>query len=87
MRGYTVLRKMLNLTIEDGNDATPKDINYVHSVYAPLSVRLVQHILKYGSWSSLTDILSLLPGPEFDVGQTTPHHYNKRSEFISQDTN
>lgn len=82
LRGYTVLRKTLRLTIENGNDVTPNDVTYVHSVYAPLSVRLVQHIVKHGGWSSLSDILPLLPGPEFDVGQSTPYSSNKRRGSI-----
>lgn len=42
---YTDIRKQLRLLIEEsesGSDATPSDISYVYSGYAPLSVRLVQ---------------------------------------------
>ncbi|PVG00941.1 putative vacuolar sorting protein [Serendipita vermifera] len=42
---YTSIRKQLRLFIEEsegGSDATPNDISYVYSVYAPFSVRLVQ---------------------------------------------
>lgn len=42
---FTAIRKQLRLLIEEaegGSDATPNDISYVYSGYAPLSVRLVQ---------------------------------------------
>jgi len=42
---YPAIRKQLRLLMEEsegGSDATPSDISYVYSGYAPLSVRLVQ---------------------------------------------
>ncbi|XP_055638417.1 vacuolar protein sorting-associated protein 33A isoform X2 [Toxorhynchites rutilus septentrionalis] len=36
-RTYAVLRKTLNLTAETPEEVSPKDITYVHSIYAPLS--------------------------------------------------
>lgn len=63
VRQYTVLRKALRLTVEDESEITPKDISYVHSIYAPLSVRLAEQLVQPGGWQGLNDILGLLPGP------------------------
>lgn len=65
-RQYTVLRKALRLTVVDNSEVTPTDISYVHSVYAPLSIRLVQHLVRPNGPRALQDVLGLLPGPAFD---------------------
>ena len=62
-RQYSVLRKALRLTVEDESEIAPKDISYVHSIYAPLSVRLAEQLVQPGGWQGLNDILGLLPGP------------------------
>lgn len=62
-RQYAVLRKALRLTVEDESEIAPKDISYVHSVYAPLSVRLAEQLVQPGGWQGLSDVLGLLPGP------------------------
>ena len=62
---YAVLRKRLNLTQDDVNEQNPTDITYVHSVYAPLSIRLVQNCTSPG-WRNIRDVLDLLPGPSFE---------------------
>ncbi len=67
---YAVLRKRLNLTQDDVNELDPTDVTYVHSVYAPLSVRLVQNCARPG-WRAIRDILDLLPGPSFEDIQKT----------------
>lgn len=67
---YAVLRKRLNLTQDDVNEQNPSDISYVHSVYAPLSIRLVQNCTSPG-WRSVRDVLDLLPGPSFEEVQKT----------------
>lgn len=41
-RNYAVLRKRLNLTLDDVDEQNPSDVAYVHSFYAPLSIRLIQ---------------------------------------------
>lgn len=64
-RQYTVLRKALRLTMEDTSEINPTDISYVHSVYAPLSVRLAEQVTKNGGWKQLQDVLGLLPGNSF----------------------
>ncbi|BDD60852.1 hypothetical protein MAP00_005946 [Monascus purpureus] len=43
---YSYLRKNLQLVIEEVSEKDPKDISYVYSGFAPLSVRLVQCILQ-----------------------------------------
>lgn len=68
-RQYTVLRKALRLTVEDNSEVSPTDISYVHSVYAPLSIRLVQHLVRPNGPRTLQDVIGLLPGPAFDDSQ------------------
>lgn len=63
VRQYAVLRKAMRLTVEDESEIAPKDISYVHSIYAPLSVRLAEQLVQPGGWQGLNDILGLLPGP------------------------
>jgi hypothetical protein len=43
---YTPLRKSLKIWDDDVNEATPNDISYTFSGYAPLSVRLVQSVVQ-----------------------------------------
>lgn len=63
VRQYAVLRKALRLTVEDESEITPKDISYVHSIYAPLSVRLAEQLVQPNGWQGLNDVMGLLPGP------------------------
>lgn len=70
------------LTVEDGSEVAPRDISYVHSVYAPLSVRLAQHLSKPGGWRSLSDVLSLLPGMTIDGTQNLPPGQQARSKLM-----
>ncbi|KAJ0047229.1 hypothetical protein Pint_05996 [Pistacia integerrima] len=46
--------------------ATPTDISYVFSGYAPLSIRLVQNAVRSG-WRPMEEILKLLPGPHMEM--------------------
>ena len=39
---FPTLRKSLRLIVDDVDDASPNDVSYVYSGYAPISVRLVQ---------------------------------------------
>ncbi|XP_076806597.1 vacuolar protein sorting-associated protein 33A-like [Clavelina lepadiformis] len=59
---YNTIRKSLRLWVEDINEKDPQDIAYVHSGYAPLSVRLVQ-ILSHPGWRSIEEVLRIIPGP------------------------
>jgi hypothetical protein len=63
VRQYAVLRKTLRLTVEDESEVAPKDISYVHSIYAPLSVRLAEQLVQPNGWQGLNDVMGLLPGP------------------------
>lgn len=63
IRQYVVLRKALRLTVEDESEITPKDISYVHSIYAPLSVRLAEQLVQPRGWQGLNDVMGLLPCP------------------------
>ncbi|KAH8421539.1 hypothetical protein KR009_012211 [Drosophila setifemur] len=65
-RAYAVLRKTLHLTVDDNVEVNPKDISYVHSFYAPLTARLVEHSLKPLGWQSLKSQITNLPGPTFE---------------------
>lgn len=65
-RSYAVLRKTLKLTVEDSDEIRPKDISYVHLLYAPLSIRIVENILKPAGWQGMKDILNEIPGPSFE---------------------
>lgn len=53
---------MLRLVMEDISETNPTDICYVHIIYAPLSIRLVEQVTKNGGWKQLHDVLGLLPG-------------------------
>ena len=77
VRQYTVLRKALRLTVEDESEIAPKDISYVHSIYAPLSVRLAEQLVQPGGWQGLSDILGLLPGPSVS-------HINHKTSSVAR---
>lgn len=83
-RTYTVLRKTFNLTAEHPEEVSPKDITYVHSIYAPLSVRIVEQHLKPNGWQSLNDVLSSLPGPTFEDFQPATALNSRRGSFTSE---
>lgn len=68
-RSYAVLRKTLKLTLENfdfKHEIFPKDISYVHSFYAPLSIRIVEQLLKPSGWLGMKDILLEVPGPAYE---------------------
>lgn len=68
-RSYAVLRKTLKLTLENfelKHEIFPTDISYVHSFYAPLSIRIVENILKPAGFLGMKDILTELAGPAFE---------------------
>jgi len=65
---YAMLRKRLGLVIDNVDELNPTDIAYVHSVYGPLSVKLVMHVESPG-WRNMRDVLDQLPGPSFEDTQ------------------
>ena len=79
-RPFTVIRRTLNLTVDDVNEIHPTDISYVHSIYAPLSVRLIQWAAKPG-WKSILDVLNLIPGQLVQETQSLPINLRRRSKF------
>lgn len=83
-RQYTVLRKALRLTMEDTSEINPTDISYVYSVYAPLSVRLAEHVTKNGGWKQLQDVLGLLPGPTLDENPPIPGNLTQSNSDAPQ---
>lgn len=87
-RPFTVIRRALNLTVDDVNEIQPSDISYVHSIYAPLSVRLVQWAAKPG-WKQITDVLTLIPGPLVQETQPISMDFKRLSgqyfKFSSQE--
>ena len=67
LKNYTTIRKKLNLIVDDVDEHNPKDISYVYSGYAPISVRLVERLSSVQpekSWhgSGLEDVLKAMPG-------------------------
>ena len=78
---YTILRKRLSLILDNVDEQCPADIAYVHSVYAPLSVRLVQHLEKPG-WRNMRDVLDLLPGPSFEDTQQVQEQEQEQEKPI-----
>ncbi|XP_058082259.1 vacuolar protein-sorting-associated protein 33 homolog isoform X3 [Magnolia sinica] len=63
---WLTIKRALQLVVEDTDTANPNDISYVFSGYAPLSIRLVQHVVRSG-WRSVEEILKLLPGPHLEL--------------------
>ncbi|OAD52769.1 Vacuolar protein sorting-associated protein 33A [Eufriesea mexicana] len=86
-RQYAVLRKALRLTVEDESEITPKDISYVHSIYAPLSVRLAEQLIQPNGWQGLNDVMGLLPGPTINSVSYNIPLYGRRNSISSEDSN
>lgn len=60
------LRKSLQLLEENTNEREPNSISYVHSGYAPMSVRIIEAALSPRRWSNLASVL----GKGTPVGQS-----------------
>lgn len=59
----------------------PEDISYVHSGYAPLSVRLTQLYDKL-NWRSIADpVKDILPGRMRTEIQSVPAWFQKRGNY------
>ncbi|KAI5707103.1 vacuolar protein sorting-associated protein 33A isoform X1 [Diaphorina citri] len=85
-RQYTLLRKMMRLTVEDSSELAPADINFVHSIYAPLSIRLVQRLTREPSIIP-QDLLALLPGAVLEETQTTTSSRRNSTTSTTENTN
>ena len=81
-RNYNVVRKTLKLTVEAVDEQNPNDIAYVHSGYAPLSVRLA-HFLANPGWRAITDLLKQFPDVSFEEIQQIPVGLRKRRNSAS----
>ncbi|XP_025159289.1 vacuolar protein sorting-associated protein 33A isoform X3 [Harpegnathos saltator] len=87
VRQYAVLRKALRLTVEDESEITPKDISYVHSIYAPLSVRLAEQLIQPSGWQGLNDVMGLLAGPTVsNVPYNMQSSLMRRNSITSEDS-
>ncbi|XP_033333810.1 vacuolar protein sorting-associated protein 33A [Megalopta genalis] len=86
-RQYSILRKALRLTVEDESEITPKDISYVHSIYAPLSIRLAEHLVQPNGWLGLSDVMGLLPGPTVNSVPVNVPSSGRRNSITSEDSN
>lgn len=76
---------MLNLTVDDFVEVSPKDCSYVHSFYAPLTIRIVEQSLKPMGWQSLNENISCLPGPAFEDYQQVSHSVNNRRGSLTSE--
>lgn len=74
---YAVVRKTLQLTVDDVSEHDPTDMAYVHSGYAPLSARLVE-FLQVPGWRAITGVLQVLPGPTLTETQQLPSALRQR---------
>lgn len=63
---WQLVKRALQLVVEDTDTTNPNDISYVFSGYAPLSIRLVQNAIRSG-WRPMEEILKLLPGPHYET--------------------
>ncbi|XP_071652634.1 vacuolar protein sorting-associated protein 33A-like, partial [Temnothorax longispinosus] len=86
VRQYAVLRKALRLTVEDESEIAPKDISYVHSIYAPLSVRLAEQLVQLNGWQGLNDVMGLLPGPTISSVPYNVSSSVRRNSITSEDS-
>lgn len=83
-RSYAMLRKALHLTVEDFSEVSPKDISYVHSFYAPLTIRLVEHFLRPGGWLAMSDVMARIPGATFEDVQKVESDGIRRNSITSE---
>lgn len=83
-RSYAMLRKALNLTVDDFSEVSPRDISYVHSFYAPLTVRLVEHFLRPGGWLAMSDVMARIPGATFEDVQKVQKEGMRRNSITSE---
>jgi len=70
---YSVLKRTLQLSRSDVSETKPDDFTYVHSIYAPMSIRLVQHRLRTNLWTTLKESMkTLIQKPMVDVESEVP---------------
>ena len=72
---------MNNLSLN--HQQNPNDIAYVHSGYAPLSVRLVQFLERQSGWRGMEELLRNIPGHTVEEKQDIPPALVKKGKFKS----
>ena len=55
-RAFSAIKQNLRLCNQEVDEKNPTDISYCYSGYAPLSVRLVEHIVKNNSWKGIEEV-------------------------------
>jgi hypothetical protein len=60
-----------------------EDISHVYSGYAPLSVRIIEHLSKPGGLRGIEEVMKLLPGPHFDLKQEMPKGFKSPGTTVS----
>jgi len=83
---FNAIRQKLKLVVEEVDELTPKDIAYVYSGYAPLSIRLIEAASNAGSWRAIDDVLRMLPGPSFEEFQLVPQGVDNSARTSSNVT-
>lgn len=86
---YNSIRKALRLIIEETDpQLEPEDISHVYSGYAPLSVRIIEHLCRPGGLRAIEEVLKQLPGPHFDLKQEMPKGFKApgQSDTVSRKT-
>eukprot|EP00027_Filamoeba_sp_ATCC50430_P001749 CAMPEP_0168556906 /NCGR_PEP_ID=MMETSP0413-20121227/9136_1 /TAXON_ID=136452 /ORGANISM="Filamoeba nolandi, Strain NC-AS-23-1" /LENGTH=618 /DNA_ID=CAMNT_0008587891 /DNA_START=132 /DNA_END=1984 /DNA_ORIENTATION=+ len=76
---FSILRKNLNLIVDDVDENAPSDFAYVYSGYAPLSIRLIQNAFKPGGWRAREEIIKIIPGPTVEEIQMLPGGIHERA--------
>lgn len=64
------LRKQLKLINENSTAAKADDVSYVAAGFAPVLARLLQCLPAINGWSSIAEVMRLLPGPLLELTQT-----------------
>ena len=59
-RAFSAIKQNLRLCNQEVDEKNPTDISYCYSGYAPLSVRLVEHVIKHKSWTGMKEVIVLL---------------------------
>jgi len=55
-RAFSAIKQNLRLCNQDVDEKHPEDISYCYSGYAPLSVRLVEHVVRHNSWTGIEEV-------------------------------
>lgn len=70
---------MIHLSLD--YQQNPNDIAYVHSGYAPLSVRLVQFLERQSGWRGMEELLKNIPGQTVEEKQEIPPALIKKGKL------